>query len=322
MVGRPKLGVWDHFNAFGESKNVQCKRCSEMIINARADKLERHIMKKCVGWTTIQRKEYIEVAAQQPQRKKRRVSVDASESRTNDYGSGTGDTQMNQEEFNKYVANYIYNSGASFRTVERSSSAKLTLHGRPGLTMPSRPVVSGRLLDEAVDDEQRRLIDTLRDLPYVAVTADGCKSVSHQMNINFVLVAPNMKPKLWKTVATEADSQTGEYIADLVIEVADEIDAAVGKGRFVAGVVTDNAKAMIAAWDILEKERGLICGGCGAHTMNLLLQDIGKSDPVVVAKATRVSTYFLQLGLLLARFEQERKLITQRRTGTSFNRTL
>jgi hypothetical protein len=56
--------------------------------------------------------------------------------------------------------------------------------------------------------------------------------------------------------------------------------------------------------------------------MNLLLQDIGKSDPVVVAKATRVSTYFLQLGLLLARFEQERKLITQRRTGTSFNRTL
>eukprot|EP00644_Phytophthora_capsici_P006750 jgi/Phyca11/561897/estExt2_Genewise1.C_PHYCAscaffold_80174 len=127
-----------------------------------------------------------------------------------------------------------------------------------------------------------KLVEALKKCPFVGLVLDGCSSVSHEKKLNFVV---------------------------------DEIEAAVGKVGFVAGVNTDNAKAMQRAWEILEDKRGIICAGCGAHTLNLLLQDIGKLDIIkeVVEKAVRVATYFISRHLLLARLETER---SERKRGS------
>jgi hypothetical protein len=327
VVGRPSLAVWASFVVQKDpettKKTASCPRCNHVIANAKVEKLERHVLKHCPGWSVCERNEYLEGTGQRPS-KTARVSIDSIPSSVQSEASANSLGGMTQEEFNVSIANYIFRSGSSFRMVERPSFMEFALKGKPGLTVQSRTVVSGRLLDDAFELEMKNLVELLGDIPYVAVAVDGCKAVDHQKKNNFVLVAPNMKPKLWTTVVTGSEAQSAEYITELILAVVDEVDAAVGRQGFVSGVITDNAKAMQASWEILEEERGLICAGCGAHTLNLLLQDICKLDLVkeTMAKVTRVATYFLQRGRLHARFEEGRKAVVRRRKNKAFNRTL
>jgi hypothetical protein len=52
----------------------------------------------------------------------------------------------------------------------------------------------------------------------------------------------------------------------------------IGPSKY-AGVITDNASAMRAAWGLLNKDYPqLICLGCNAYIGNLLIKDILKLD--------------------------------------------
>ncbi|OWY95114.1 hypothetical protein PHMEG_00034968 [Phytophthora megakarya] len=136
-----------------------------------------------------------------------------------------------------------------------------------------------------------------------------------------MIVCPNRKPVYWTSIATGAESQTGEYMAKLIGGVVDDIEEVLGQGK-VATVTTDNAGNMEKSWRILEKTRMLLCNGCSAHTLNLLLQDVGKFDVVrrVISKAERLANYFLKRHLLLARFHEEKRKMTQL-GGTPYRRT-
>ncbi|KAE9028845.1 hypothetical protein PR002_g10293 [Phytophthora rubi] len=233
---------------------------------------------------------------------------------------------MTQEEFNKSVANYIYSSGLPLRTVEKPGFQTFSLKGLPaGLKVPSRQLVSGCLLFEAADEEVELFVEDMKDLPYIVLVIDGCTSVSHWKMMNYVIFGRNIKPVVWKIVVTEENSQTAEYIASVTMDVVNEVEHAFGKVGFVTGVMSDNVNAMQAACEILETKHGLICAGCGAHTLNLLLQDIAKLPTVkdVTEKAVRLATYFIfARKLIRAKFEKVRKQIVQRQSGKAFNQTL
>lgn len=47
----------------------------------------------------------------------------------------------------------------------------------------------------------------------------------------------------------------------------------------VAGVLTDNAPSMSAAWGLLDKKIPVFGGGCAGHVLNLLIADIFKKTP-------------------------------------------
>ncbi|KAJ8555053.1 hypothetical protein ON010_g9429 [Phytophthora cinnamomi] len=119
-----------------------------------------------------------------------------------------------------------------------------------------------------------------------------------------------------------SDTQSGEYIAELNLDIAHEVDCS-RKTWFCYGCFDRNAKAMVAAWKILEKN-GISCTGCRAHTLNLLLEDVAKLLPVktLVHKVTRIAVFFLTRPKLLARFEEERAVIFQRHSDSAFNNTL
>ncbi|EGZ17280.1 hypothetical protein PHYSODRAFT_498359, partial [Phytophthora sojae] len=81
----------------------------------------------------------------------------------------------------------------------------------------------------------------------------------------------------------------------------DKLDAIVGESK-VSSVTTDNAPNMEKAWGILESTRGLLCNGCAAHVLNLLLQDVAKMDEIkrVAAGAEAITAYFMGRQQLLA----------------------
>ena len=79
----------------------------------------------------------------------------------------------------------------------------------------------------------------------------------------------------WKSIHTEMQSRTGEYIAEAVSGVIDEVKQECGK--MPIALVADNARNMKKSWKLLgEKCSELTCYGCAAHSMNLIFGDLMK----------------------------------------------
>jgi hypothetical protein len=90
--------------------------------------------------------------------------------------------------------------------------------------------------------------------------------------ITFILTTP--APVVIKTNNTATHRHTGEYMAQVMAEVIEEN----GAEKFL-GIVTDNAKNMTKAWEILQmkfKEYPIAYYGCIAHILNLIVNDVLK----------------------------------------------
>lgn len=90
----------------------------------------------------------------------------------------------------------------------------------------------------------------------------------NQAVINFILSTP--KPVLYKSLCTELERHTGEYISEQIVTIIQEI----GPEKFI-GIVTDNAAAMEKAKTLIQNQYDFIYGySCISHTLNLLVGDI------------------------------------------------
>ena len=70
-------------------------------------------------------------------------------------------------------------------------------------------------------------------------------------------------------------SHAGEYIAEAVSDVIDEVKLECGK--MPIALVTDIASNMKKSWKLLGKKYlELTCYGCDAHSMNLIFGDLMK----------------------------------------------
>ncbi|RHZ03803.1 hypothetical protein DYB26_007450 [Aphanomyces astaci] len=122
--------------------------------------------------------------------------------------------------------------------------------------------------------------------------------------VNFVAVFPNksVNLSLRQRHFNSRNVADGENIAhDLEnAMMAIEIDK-------ISGVVTDNAACMRAAWKILEaKYPGLICNGCAAHALNVLVKDVCKLEPyaTILESSRRVTSFVKDRNALTKRFER------------------
>lgn len=85
-----------------------------------------------------------------------------------------------------------------------------------------------------------------------------------------------MPSLFWSLLSTGSAPYDAKYIAAQIRRVIDEINDATG--AIVAAVLTDNASNVTAAWKSLEEQLIIFGGGCDAHVMNLLIQDICKHN--------------------------------------------
>ena len=81
----------------------------------------------------------------------------------------------------------------------------------------------------------------------VAIMCGGWSNIRHEPIINFLLSEPQFV--FWKSVHTEMQSHTGEYIAEVVSGVIDEVKRECGK--MPIALVTDNASYVKKSWKLL-----------------------------------------------------------------------
>jgi hypothetical protein len=105
----------------------------------------------------------------------------------------------------------------------------------------------------------------------LSLVSDGWTNVRREGIINYTLVS-RTDAIFIKSVHTNINRHNGEYIADGLLEVINQI----GPDRIVA-VTTDNASNMTSSWERLRSVYPKIaCIGCGSHMTNLLVEDIAK----------------------------------------------
>src|SRR6266496_6507935 len=86
-------------------------------------------------------------------------------------------TPLSKQEHTQWedlVLNFTINNGWSFRWVENQSSQKMINFANPGLKLPSRKVLAGRILSTNSEHIKKTLIDTAqKDELGVTVCFDG-----------------------------------------------------------------------------------------------------------------------------------------------------
>jgi len=181
-----------------------------------------------------------------------------------------------QKELDESLARAIYASGTPLTIVENPFWISFFSKLRPAYKVPSRYVMSHTLLDREDGRISEFVKMKIAQAECVAIISDGWTNVNNTPIVNFMISTP--EPVFLKSVITGENRHTGEYIAQLLMEVIEDIGASK-----VMAVVTDNAANMKAAWDIItenDQYKHIHCYGCAAHGLHLLATDICSLDSV------------------------------------------
>ena len=138
---------------------------------------------------------------------------------------------------------------------------------RRAYVVPSKYLVSEPLLVSEYCQTRLAALAKVAEVDAVTVVYDGWSNIRHEPIINSTLSVP--LSGFWKSTHTELESHTGEYIAEKVLEVIQEVKQECGK--MTVAVDTDNASKMKKAWKLLAgKHPELTCYDCAAHSLNLV----------------------------------------------------
>ena len=96
------------------------------------------------------------------------------------------------------VLSSTINNGWSFRWVENKSSQKMINFANPGLKLPSRKVLAGRILSTSSENIKNSLINTAqKDVFGVTVCFDGWRNVKKQEIMGSVLITSDGQVLVW-----------------------------------------------------------------------------------------------------------------------------
>ena len=103
---------------------------------------------------------------------------------------------------------------------------------------------------------------------------DGWSSGKNHSYWNFIIITPDRKEYLYQLCDFSDESHTGEFIANQIESVLE----AVGPDRFSAIVSDNGANVRLARNQISQTYPHIFSIRCIAHAINLMAQDIVKSD--------------------------------------------
>lgn len=157
----------------------------------------------------------------------------------------------------------------------------------PGYDPPTRRQLGGDILDNIYDDLKNSATSRLTNKK-VTLCVDGWTNPNNEPILGFS-VCSDGRSYLVKSIPTEAERHTGQYLAECVDPVIKELE-----DNFqctVVGLVTDNAENMKKMRTIVqEKHQSVLQLGCAAHQLNLLAHDLHSTS--VVNKVIVVAKFF------------------------------
>ena len=115
----------------------------------------------------------------------------------------------------------MYVSGTPFCMVENSHWQAFFKDIRPAYVVPSRYEVPEPLLVSEYEKTREEMLIRVAESDAAAIMCDGWSNIRHEPIINFLLSLP--QSVFWKSIRTKMQSHTGEYIAEAVSGVIDEV---------------------------------------------------------------------------------------------------
>ncbi|KAE9301517.1 hypothetical protein PR003_g22498 [Phytophthora rubi] len=312
--GRPTNPIWRYFDKVTDKSSkphASCKYCLAVIRSAQPGKnMQRHL-KDCPNAPTAIKQRIHEMFPDG----RRQVAAPTLPAGGSSTGVGAGNfdggnthhtppllTAQQQQQFEMALASMFFLCALPFVLVESEVFRKPFQLLAPGIRFPSRHRLSGVLLQRARDEIRERALKLIRLRKVVTIVTDSWTNVNHSTIKNFMVVAPGLRSVFWSSLATDTASETAEYLADHLGRVINEVERETN--ATVAGVLADNVSNMDAAWKLLERSRPIFGGGCAAHMLNLLIQDVCKLElfKSVQTKALAITAYVRDHHALRSQF--------------------
>ncbi|KAF4128508.1 hypothetical protein GN958_ATG22289 [Phytophthora infestans] len=212
---------------------------------------------------------------------------------------------LDQEAFEMALARVFFVCALPFILLEAQVIRDFMAMVAPTLKLPSRQKLSTVLLQNVQDDVRMKVVDLINNHTYVSLVTDGWTDTNSSSIINFMVVSPGMPSMVWSSWFTRSKQHTARYFADKIEKVIGEIERETTAQ--VVGVVTDNASNMRSATEQVQIRRpNVVSGGCAAHVLNLLMQDVSRFDAVkaVVTRAVAVTRFVREHLALLDEFKR------------------
>ena len=197
----------------------------------------------------------------------------AKQTRITSYTIST--TAEQKDTFDHAVGKFFFANNIPFRCVESSLFHDLVKLLRSGYKLPSRKLLSTKILDN-VNKELEEECKAKLSGKEVTIAIDGWSNLS-----NDPIVASSIQHGD-KVYIVDSIDTSGEYLTSVS---QDQIKVAEEKfGVQVTAIVTDNASNMTKMGKSVVEECSVIQYGCGAHHMNLLAKDLA---PTTIVKRVR-----------------------------------
>ena len=145
---------------------------------------------------------------------------------------------------NALLARAIYASGAPFSILENKHWLAFFKVLCSAYVVPSTYLASEPLLVSEYHQTRFAALAQVAEVNAVTVMCDGWSNIRHEPIINFTSSVP--QSVFWKSTHTELESHTGEYIAEKVSQVIQEVKQECNK--MTVAVVSDNASNMKKGW--------------------------------------------------------------------------
>ncbi|KAI8530132.1 hypothetical protein RHMOL_Rhmol11G0032000 [Rhododendron molle] len=178
----------------------------------------------------------------------------------------------------QYLARWVYETGIPFHAIDNDSFKRFVeavgIFGK-GYQPPSQYQLREPLLKEEVERTKTLLKKQEEEwaLTGCSIMTDAWTDRKRRSIMNLCVNCKHGTCFLSSKEDSEA-SHTGVYIFDYVDKFIEDIGA-----QNVVQVVTDNASNNMAAADLLKIKRpNIFWTSCGTHTINLMLEGIGKQS--------------------------------------------
>lgn len=309
MPPKKKSVVWNYFNCL-TNKKVECKECRKTFVNfGNTTNLLKHLKKMHpLLYTTQNENENLDESS----------DVESLDSLASSSTSQSNDTdqvpsksrkrqlqmtflsknaiQVNSKNIDRELVNMICVDLQPISIVENEGFQKYTQELNPNYCLPSRKILSEKLLPQQYDLSKRALIDKVQQVDYIACTTDMWTSDSSKCYLTLTAHYIYQGRPESRVIATKEmeKSHTSENIAALLRHI---LDAEWNFFNKVVCITTDNASNMKkAVVEILQKRHH----PCVAHTLNLAIGDCLKDNErllLLTEKCRDIVTFFKRSNL-------------------------
>ena len=275
---------WNHVTDCGTFTNgnhkVSCKYCGIGFAGG-AFRIRHHIISVCQDAPKETRDELMAM-----DKLKKSINESRQDSRIKcRQQSLTCQTTLKQlnaktkkDRIDEAVADFFYKEGVPLKKVESEAFKTMATHLAASGTnykSPNAKNLKSDLLDSSVNRASAILSRLQGEGRHATLCTDGWSSFDEKKLIN-VMIGNCENAAFYKTIDCSGKAATIDFIFNLVKDCVEELKKE--HNITIIGVCTDSAANMKAARERLQTELGLINTPCICHTVDLIVEDIGKLD--------------------------------------------